>query len=85
MSSPKSDSSLPHQPTPNDLAGAPVCKEEGVDTIDVRGLRKVNGRGAPPTPLPPGPPTADKLAGVPVTAEGEEDLTVRPAKPRQKE
>jgi hypothetical protein len=28
-------------------------------------------------------PTADDLAGIPVTADGPEDLTVRPAKPRK--
>jgi hypothetical protein len=84
MSSPKRDPESHNPPTADDLAGVPVCREEGIDTIDVRGSSSVQPRGIPPLPLPPGPPTANDLAGVPVTAEGEEDLTVRPWKPRQK-
>jgi hypothetical protein len=83
MSSPNRDLNL-HQPTPDDLAGAPVCREEGIDTIDVRGSSSIPPRAAPPPPLAQGPPTANDLAGAPVTAEGEEDLTVRPWRPRKK-
>jgi hypothetical protein len=82
MSTPKPDSPLHDKPTPDDLAGTPVCQEEDTPTLRVRGSRRTRGRGAPPASSPQSPPTADDLAGIPVSAEGEEDLTVRPRKPR---
>jgi hypothetical protein len=90
MSTPKPHAPRHDQPTPDDLAGVPVCQEEDQPPIRVRKSRgpKVRGRGskrsrgATPAPAPPGPPTADDLAGIPVLAEGEEDLTIRPWKPR---
>ena len=89
MSAPKPDLNLHAKPTPDDLAGTPVCKEElnskirirGSGSARVRGPRRKRGRGAPAAPQPQGPPTADDLAGIPVSAEDEEDLIVRPRKP----
>jgi hypothetical protein len=91
MSTPTPDSPRHEQPTPDNLAGTPVCQEEDNPTIRVRGSRgaKVRGRGGkkgrgtPPAPEPQPLPTADDLAGVPISAESAEDLTVRPRKPRQ--
>jgi hypothetical protein len=85
MSTPKPDPNRKKQPTADDLAGTPVCKEEDQPTMRVRGSGgvRVRGRGAPAAPLPAGPPTADDLAGIPVCAEGEEDLTVRPRERRR--
>jgi hypothetical protein len=76
-------------PTPDDLAGIPVSIEEDRPAIRARAPRGANVRGgggtrapgAPPAP-PQAPPTADDLAGTPVCAEGAEDVTVRPRKPR---
>ena len=90
MSTTTPDSHGHDKPTPDDLAGTPVCKEEDGPTIRVRGARGVGVRGrggkrvrgAPPAP-PQAPPTADDLAGIPVSAEGDEDVKVRPPKPRQ--
>jgi len=79
MSTPTPESPLVGQPTPDDLAGTPVCREEGQPVIGVRGRNGKKVHGAPPAPLQ-APPTADDLAGTPVCAEGEEDLTVRPHK-----
>ena len=69
-----------NKPTPDDLAGIPVCIEEQGPAISAsalktrrRGGKKVRGA----------PPTADDLAGIPVTAQGKEVLTVRPQKFRQ--
>jgi hypothetical protein len=89
MSTATPDSQGHEQPTPEDLAGIPVCKEEDNPTIRVRKSRgvRVRGyggkrvRGASPAP-PQAPPTADDLAGTPASAEGEEDVKIRPRKPR---
>jgi hypothetical protein len=78
------------QPTPDDLAGIPVCHEEDGPT---RGARKRRGgRNGPgrtgdrtPPPAPPGLPTADDLAGIPVSADGEKNPTGRPRKPRRRQ
>lgn len=89
MKTPKPNSSRLDPPSPDDLAGIPVSKEEGNNATRPREGRgaKVRGRGrkstgnSPPPPLPQGPPTADDLAGIPISAEGEEHLTARPRKP----
>jgi hypothetical protein len=91
MSNPKHDN-LPAKLRVNDLAGTPACKEEDRPTVHLHESRGVKdrgrggkrSRGGPPTPSPLAPPTADDLAGIPVAAESEEDLTVRPRKSRQK-
>jgi hypothetical protein len=93
MSTPKADSRRLDKPTPDDLAGTPVCMEEDRPTIRVLGARgvRVRGRGgksirgAPLAQSSPTRPTADDLAGISVSAEGEEDLTVRPRKPRRQQ
>jgi len=88
MSTRKSDSNQHDKPAADDLAGAPVCKEEDNPTVRVRGTRGVRDRGrggkrvrgtaaAPPQAAP----TADDLAGVPVYGEGHEDVHVRPREP----
>jgi hypothetical protein len=88
MNTPRPNSPLPGRPTADDLAGTPVCQEEANPTIRVRGSGGVKGpgrrgkrvRGGSPLASSPLPTTAD-LAGIPVSAEGEEDLTVRPRTP----
>ncbi len=77
MNNPTPESHRNGKPTADDLAGIPVCLEEDQPTIRIR----------PPADTPlagpaPKSPTADDLAGIPVTAEGPEDLTVRPRQPR---
>jgi hypothetical protein len=88
MSTPRPDSHLHGQPTPDDLAGIPVSKEEAQPAIRVRGTSGVKVRGGGGTvsgtpPQPSEPPTADDLAGIPILSEGDEDLTIRARKPRQ--
>ena len=85
MSAPKADQPLHDKPTPDDLAGTPVCKEEDNPTIRVRGSGGVpaGGRGRKRV-RGATPPTADDLAGIPVSVDGEDDRTVRPRKPRRK-
>jgi len=76
------------QPGPSDLAGIPECHEEDHPTIRVRGAGSVRPRGrggkrvrgASQAPLQASP-TADDLAGMPVSAEGDEEVKVRPQKP----
>jgi hypothetical protein len=90
MSTTTPDSHGQDKPAPHDLAGTPVCKEEDNPTIRARRARGVRvrgrggkrARGAPPAPPQP-PPTADDLAGIPVSAEGDEEVKVRPRKPHR--
>ena len=79
------------RPTPDDLAGIPVCMDEEQPTkgvrersVKVRGRSGNKDRGEVVAPLPKGPPTANELAGIPVTADGEADLTVLPRKPKRR-
>jgi hypothetical protein len=77
------------KPTPDDLAGIPVSKEEDNPIIRVRGGRSRGRggkkvRGAAPA-SPPAPPSADDLAGIPVSAEGDEQVMVRPRKPHRRQ
>lgn len=84
MSRRKPESNRSKRPTPDDLAGTPVCWEESepaTNTPEAAGP-KASGRTRDPARLTSFP-TADELAGVPVTTEGEEDLTIRPRKPRK--
>ena len=88
MSIPGSKSSGSDKPTPDDLAGIPVCVEEDHGTLRLRGVaapqanRAGSGTGeAPGAGNGERVPTAADLAGIPVCAEGPEDLTVRPRKP----
>lgn len=93
MSTAKPGRPLQNKPVPDDLAGTPVCKEEDHPTIRVRGSRGVKVRkggrkrvrGTAAAPSPQGPPTADDLAGIPVSAEGKESLTIRPRKRQQRQ
>ena len=81
------ESSSPDRPTPEDLTGVPACIEEDHPTIRLLGPQAVRTRGG--TDGPDGrrtmdrTPTVDDLAGIPVCAEGDEDLTVRPRKPKK--
>jgi hypothetical protein len=71
------------RPSPDNLAGIPACKEESLAvTIRETGVEKekTDVSAASSRVVP----TADQLAGVPITADGKEDLTVRPRKPRKK-
>ena len=77
MSMPQSP--RPVDPKPDDLAGTPACQEENNPTIRVRGLKDGNTVSPQSTSATP---TADDLAGIPVTAEGDEDLTIRPRRSR---
>jgi hypothetical protein len=88
MSSAIPDPPLVPGPTPDDLAGIPVSQEEDQRAARIRGLKPASGRprgvlrvrGKPRAKRTAGLPTADDLAGIPVTADGREDLTVRPRK-----
>jgi hypothetical protein len=88
MSAPTPDSKRSDKPTPDDLAGIPICKEEmkaatRLDSSVGGGMtRHGEEHDSNEPPAPPGRPTADDLAGIPVSAEGEEDLTIRPRKTR---
>jgi hypothetical protein len=81
-----------NRPTPDDLAGIPGCFEEDRGAAPVLESKDANAgthrarRHPPAAPFPPlgRQPTADDLAGVPVSAQGVEDLTVRPRKPRDR-
>jgi hypothetical protein len=75
MSAPTPDRPDHNKPTPEDLAGIPVCLEEGPTTrVEMSsGARVGGGRdcGGPPEPFQ-GPPTADDLAGTPACFGDEE-------------
>lgn len=93
MSSPVPESRSPHyeKPEPEDLSGIPVCFEEHNPTVVAQGRQgeqpvgrpEIEARGAFRRSRGNRPPTADDLAGIPVCAEGDEDLTVRPRKPKK--
>jgi hypothetical protein len=79
MSRPTPNQPLHNNPTPDDLAGTPVCEEED-STIRLGKSHRARtqgrrGKKGPGVPLPPleGPPTADDLAGTPVCSDDEED------------
>jgi hypothetical protein len=94
MNTPVPGSPSPGKPTPDDLAGVPVCLEEDNPTIRTRkshGPQRAGGpgvrvrghkrrgslsraQGSQPSKRAP---TADDLAGIPVSVEEDEDLTVR--------
>jgi len=89
MSAAKAGLHLKKKPTPDDLAGTPVCREEHNAPARGRGSRSVKvrprgreGDAAGETQSRPGRPTPHELPGVPVSAEGEEDLRVRPRSSR---
>jgi hypothetical protein len=70
-------------PTPEELVGITICKEEGDSTIQLRALPNagVNGMGGKSGVSPNlklANPTADDLAGIPITVEGEEFGRARP-------
>lgn len=83
MSAPESH--LRHQPTPDELAGIPACPEEDKAMIRPRGRigSKAQANHQAATRRTQSAPTADDLAGAPVTAQGKEDLTVRRRKVRK--
>ena len=91
MSAPRGKRSPGNEPTPDQLAGTPVCSEDerpvfphrGGRTGKARGRKSKRGHGALTRPSIGGIPNADDLAGIPITAEGEEDVTVRARQPRQ--
>jgi hypothetical protein len=84
MSGPKPGSHRYGKPRPKELAGTALSKEEdqgllrarGGPGVRARGAGGKGARGAHPPPTPQGAPTANDLAGIPVCAEGDEDLTV---------
>ncbi|MCI0637475.1 MAG: hypothetical protein L0Y72_22395 [Gemmataceae bacterium] len=88
MSTRKTDSRRHDGPTPDDSAGTPACKEETGSAAGVAKSRGVRVRGAAGHkvrgPQPAQSPTADELAGIPVTAEVDEDVTVRPRQSRKR-
>jgi hypothetical protein len=87
MSTPRPRSPRNESPTPDDLAGTPICLEEDESPTRsagsilpkaVRTRGNIGGRSGHATEPPP--TTADDLAGIPITDEAAEDLTVRPSK-----
>ena len=87
MSTPTPNQPLYTNPTPEDLAGTPVCIEEDSTTrvgrssaVRVRGHKETSGPGVPPLRLE-GRPTADDLAGTPVCGGDEEDPQALPQSP----
>lgn len=88
MSTSKAGSGSVRRPTPDDLAGTPACRDEKDHPIQKHGLRRTRGRGRGKKKLRPAEtaaasaaaPTADDLAGIPVSVEGKEDVTVRTRK-----
>jgi hypothetical protein len=82
------ESSGHDKPRSEDLAGAPACIEEDHPTIRVRGSQDpqfVRTRGhsilvAAGRQIVERGPTADDLAGIPVSAEEDEDQTAGPRK-----
>jgi hypothetical protein len=100
MSTPLPGLPSPGKPTPDDLAGIPVCLEEDNPTIRTRKSHGPQRAGGPGVRVR-GPrtrgslssvqgsqpskhaPTADDLAGIPVSVEEDEDLTVRTRKPHE--
>ena len=84
------ESSSQDKPTPQNLTGTPACIEEDHPTIRLHGPQApnaANARGGTGGPSErrtvERTPTVDDLAGIPVCAEGDEDLTIRPRKPKK--
>jgi len=80
------------QPTPDDLAGIPVCGEETSAPRRARGAARPASQATPRAAVrvrgirdraPATPPTPDDLAGTAVSATGKENVGVRPAKKRR--
>jgi hypothetical protein len=73
------------EPTPDDLAGIPVSRDDRNAIIRVRGPRAkskpMTGTKAGPAKHKAAPaprrPTADDLAGIPVTASDDDAVTIR--------
>ena len=80
------ESSSHDRPTPQDLTGVPACIEEDHPTVRLRGPQAGRIHGSVGGPhgrrTTERTPTVDDLAGIPVCVEGDEDLTVRPRKPK---
>jgi len=74
MTAPQPPSPGRGRPTPDDLAGVPVCAE-GQEDVSIRPRRVTFPR---PAGGPHAAPRSDDLGGIPVCAEAAEDLTVRP-------
>lgn len=71
-------SGVPKRPTPDDLAGIPAMEEENPSPPPRKG--KTWKERAPSMVPSVNVSQADRLAGTPVTIEGNEDLTIRPRK-----
>jgi hypothetical protein len=83
MSSRKSDSKHDN-PTPDDLAGIPVCREETSSPGRARATTRTAERGVRARASSSSPkPTPDDLAGICVSGTGKEDVAVRPGKKRR--
>jgi hypothetical protein len=87
MSTPRPRSPRNEHPTPDDLAGTPICLEDDQSPSGSGGSKlpkAVRTRGSTRGPsghaIEAPPPTADDLAGIPIIDEAAEDLTVRPSK-----
>ena len=74
MTTPQPPADGSGKPTPDDLAGVPVCAE-GKEDVSIRPRRVTCPR---PADSPHAAPTPDYLGGIPVCAEAAEDLTIRP-------
>jgi hypothetical protein len=90
MSKPVSNSPHFDDPTADDLAGVPLCLDEDQPSLRVRGSKppeaiRTRGsvRGASAHGIEAHAPTDEDLAGIPIFAEGDEDLMVRPRKPNK--
>ena len=90
MSTPSSRSPRNDGPAPEDLAGVPACFEDDQPEVRLGGSQPRKGvrtRGAivesSGSQKKKMTPSADDLAGIPVSAEGDEDLTARRWKPKK--
>lgn len=75
----KANTNQSNKPTPDDLAGEPLCKEEESGKGLSRTHRDRCEHGLPAAEVP----GADDLAGIPISIEGNEDLSIRPRKARR--
>jgi len=85
MNTPLPESTTCGLPTADELAGIVVCKDE--DSMRLPSVGKVEGvaRGSSREHSLSSGPMTDQLAGIPVAADGKEDLTIRARKLMKKQ